>query len=152
MADIGQVLATGGTALVSAAAGAGLTYWFGALSRRHQEAREDRTRWYEARFRAYADLGGTATTILQAGTTDEEHLLAVARAASSVELVGSESAVNACLTLLVALPFADEGDEPWDENAVLQRPGTLQQRCTGRPWTATHPSLSSLSRVRQSPT
>jgi hypothetical protein len=45
MADIGQVLATGGTALVSAAAGAGLTYWLGALNRRHQEAREDKTRF-----------------------------------------------------------------------------------------------------------
>jgi hypothetical protein len=38
MADIPQVLATGGIALVSAATGAGLTYWFGALNRRHQEA------------------------------------------------------------------------------------------------------------------
>ena len=56
MADISQVLATGGTALVSAAAGAGLTYWLGALNRRHQEAREDATRWYEARFKAYAEL------------------------------------------------------------------------------------------------
>ena len=55
MADLAQVLATGGTALVSAATGAGLTYWLGALNRRHQEAREDRTRWYEARLRAYLD-------------------------------------------------------------------------------------------------
>jgi hypothetical protein len=53
VADVGQVLATGGTALVSAAAGAGLTYWLGALNRRHQEAREDKTRWYEARREAY---------------------------------------------------------------------------------------------------
>jgi hypothetical protein len=30
MADIAQVIATGGTALVSAAAGAGITYWLGA--------------------------------------------------------------------------------------------------------------------------
>jgi hypothetical protein len=56
MADIGQVLATGGTALVSAAAGAGLTYWLGALNRRHQEARENATRWYEARLQAYIEL------------------------------------------------------------------------------------------------
>jgi hypothetical protein len=56
MADIAQVLATGGTALVSAAAGAGLTYWLGGLDRRHQEAREDKTRWYEARREAYAAL------------------------------------------------------------------------------------------------
>jgi hypothetical protein len=52
MADIAQALVTGGTALVSAAAGAGLTYWLGALNRRHQEAREDATRWYEARREA----------------------------------------------------------------------------------------------------
>jgi len=56
MADIAQALATGGIALVSAAAGAGLTYWLGALNRRHQEAREDKTRWYEARLQAYAEL------------------------------------------------------------------------------------------------
>jgi hypothetical protein len=56
MADVAQVLATGGTALVSAAAGAGLTYWLGALNRRHQEAREDRTRWYEERLKAYMEL------------------------------------------------------------------------------------------------
>jgi len=56
MADIAQVIATGGTALVSAAAGAGLTYWLGALNRRHQEAREDATRWYEARREAYMEL------------------------------------------------------------------------------------------------
>jgi hypothetical protein len=53
MADIAQVLATGGAALVSAAVGAGLTYWLGALNRRHQEAREDATRWYEKRVQAY---------------------------------------------------------------------------------------------------
>ena len=56
MANIAQVLATGGTALVSTAAGAGLTYWLGALNRRYQEAREDRTRWYQDRFRTYAEL------------------------------------------------------------------------------------------------
>jgi hypothetical protein len=50
MADIAGVLATGGTELVSATAGAGLTYWLGGLKRRHQEAREDRTRWYEERL------------------------------------------------------------------------------------------------------
>jgi hypothetical protein len=42
MADIPQVLATY-DALVGVALGAGLTYGFGALNRRHQEAREDKT-------------------------------------------------------------------------------------------------------------
>jgi hypothetical protein len=52
MADIPQVIATY-DALVGVALGAGLTYGFGALNRRHQEAREDRTRWYEERLRVY---------------------------------------------------------------------------------------------------
>jgi hypothetical protein len=56
MADMAQAVVTGGTALVSAAAGAGLTYWLGALNRRHQEARENETRWYEARLQAYIKL------------------------------------------------------------------------------------------------
>lgn len=53
MADMPQVLATY-DALVGVALGAGLTYGFGALNRRHREAREDRTRWYQARFEAYS--------------------------------------------------------------------------------------------------
>jgi hypothetical protein len=55
MADIPQVLATY-DALVDVALGAGLTYGLGALNRRHQEAREDATRWYEARREAYGAL------------------------------------------------------------------------------------------------
>jgi hypothetical protein len=42
MADIAQVIATY-DALVGVALGAGLTYGFGALNRRHQEARENHT-------------------------------------------------------------------------------------------------------------
>jgi hypothetical protein len=52
MADIPQVLATY-DALVGVALGAGLTYGFGTLNRRHQEKRENETRWYEERLRAY---------------------------------------------------------------------------------------------------
>jgi hypothetical protein len=52
MADLPQVLATY-DALVGVALGAGLTYAFGALNRLHQEAREDKTRWYQARLDAY---------------------------------------------------------------------------------------------------
>jgi hypothetical protein len=55
MADIAQVLATY-DALVGVALGAGLTYGFSAMNRRHQEAREDKTRWYQARLEAYADF------------------------------------------------------------------------------------------------
>lgn len=56
MGGIGQVLATGGTTIAGVALGAGLTYLFGALTRRHQEEREDKTRWYEMRLRAYAEF------------------------------------------------------------------------------------------------
>jgi hypothetical protein len=55
MADVAEVLATY-DALVGVALGAGLTYGFSALSRRHQEAREDKTRWYQARLDAYAEF------------------------------------------------------------------------------------------------
>jgi hypothetical protein len=55
MADIPQVLATY-DALVGVALGAGLTYGFGALNRRHQESREDKTRWYEERLKAYVEF------------------------------------------------------------------------------------------------
>jgi len=55
MADIAQVLATYDP-LVGVALGAGLTYGFGALNRRHVEKREEATRLYEARFQAYAQL------------------------------------------------------------------------------------------------
>jgi hypothetical protein len=55
MADVAEVLATY-DALVGVALGAGLTYGFSALSRRHQEAREDKTRWYQARLAAYTEF------------------------------------------------------------------------------------------------
>jgi type II secretory pathway pseudopilin PulG len=56
VADIGPALVTGGAAIVGVVAGAGLTYWLGAMNRRHQEEREDKTRWYEARLQAYIKL------------------------------------------------------------------------------------------------
>jgi hypothetical protein len=60
MVDVAQVLATY-DALVGVALGAGLTYGFGALNRRHQEVREDKTRWYETRLKAYAVLTQTVS-------------------------------------------------------------------------------------------
>jgi hypothetical protein len=98
MADVAEVLATGGTALVSAAAGAGLTYWLGALNRRHQEAREDRTRWYEKRLQAYTDLSaiafqGLALSAQSIEEADYEehvaHLGALVKAVALIRLVGS---------------------------------------------------------------
>jgi hypothetical protein len=75
MADIAQALVTGGTALVSAAAGAGLTYRLGALNRRHQEARENETRWYEARREAYGVLLIAAHRVSLATTSGFERSL-----------------------------------------------------------------------------
>jgi hypothetical protein len=56
MADIAQAVVAGGMGIAGVAIGAGLTYWLGALNRRHQEEREDKTRWYEARLQAYLKL------------------------------------------------------------------------------------------------
>ena len=102
MADISQVLATGGTALVSAAAGAGLTYWLGALNRRHQEAREDATRWYEARFKAYAELSRAFSNCLRASWRDKDNMEVredavqeVSWAVGAIRLVGSKEVVTA---------------------------------------------------------
>jgi hypothetical protein len=53
MADMAQVVVTGSLGIAGVAIGSGLTYWLGALNRRHQEARENETRWYEERLRAY---------------------------------------------------------------------------------------------------
>jgi hypothetical protein len=101
MADVGQVLATGGTALVSAAAGAGLTYWLGALNRRHQEAREDATRWYEERLRAYIGLpraiSSSLATSFAADISHEQFvgpLVELMGAVAAIRLVGSEETVK----------------------------------------------------------
>jgi hypothetical protein len=86
---------------VSAAAGAGLTYWLGALNRRHQEAREDRTRWYEKRLQAYTDLSAVAFQglALSAQSLEEAeykehvaHLGELVKAVSLIRLVGSPEA------------------------------------------------------------
>jgi hypothetical protein len=101
MADIPQVLATY-DALVGVALGAGLTYGFGALNRHHQEKREDETRWYEERLRAYVSL--PSAVIAAVSTThahDEitrEHLDRVftelTGALAAIRFVGSEEAAK----------------------------------------------------------
>jgi hypothetical protein len=112
MADIPQVLATY-DALVGVALGAGLTYGFGALNRRHQETREDKTRWFEARFRAYIDLlrGSEHSFAVAAKATEEPVSLEEARklgselvaAVSSVRLVGSQDVVEKADRLFSAI-------------------------------------------------
>jgi hypothetical protein len=105
MADVAQVLATCGTTIVGVAVGAGLTYWFGALNRRHQEEREDATRWYDERFRAYAELSRAYATAnyLPSGLGFKEAVDQLGTAVAPVLLVGSPEARKAAWTLLVAL-------------------------------------------------
>jgi uncharacterized membrane protein len=60
MADMAQAVVTGAMGIAGVAIGAGLTYLFGALNRKHQAAREDRTRWYETRLKAYLEYANAA--------------------------------------------------------------------------------------------
>jgi hypothetical protein len=106
MADIAQVLATGGTTIVGVAVGAGLTYWFGALNRRHQEAREDATRWYDARLQAYTEFSGALTegyfitTRPQIEIEKKERLAQrLMDALGTIELVGSPEVAEAARAL-----------------------------------------------------
>ena len=148
MADIAQVLATY-DALVGVALGAGLTYGFGALNRRHQEAREDRTRWYDARREAYAALliAAQRVSVGSEDATPEEQMSELAdelsAAMNAVRLVGSPEVIEAADHLFIAiledmelfrqevLDFAqrqedsDEDLDPVEELENLERTRTL---------------------------
>jgi hypothetical protein len=128
MADLAGVLATGGIALVSAAAGAGLTYWLGALNRRHQEAREDDTRWYNARFQAYVDLLGMVAQCqvlwVYPTRTVEGHrelALSLRAALGSVELVGSDEVIDVAnkLTVTMLRDMADYAEAVINETPIV---------------------------------
>jgi hypothetical protein len=119
MADLPQVLATY-DALVGVAVGAGLTYGFGALNRRQQERREDKTRLYEARFQAYAQLSQAALTrgVIDPRTSPnaEERLSQAMTSASSamgaIALVGSDEVLIAANKLVVTVGEETERREP----------------------------------------
>jgi hypothetical protein len=119
MADIPQVLANY-DALVGVALGAGLTYGFGSLNRRHVEKREEATRLYEARFQAYAKLSQAA---LSRGVVDprtspnaEERLSQAITAATSamgaIALVGSDEVLITANKLVVIVGEETERREP----------------------------------------
>jgi hypothetical protein len=106
MADLAQVLATY-DALVGVAVGAGLTYGFSALNRRHVEKREDATRWYHVRLQAYAELSKAVFTdyrLARKGRlTDEirkEVISAMESAGGMTRLVGSAEVLEACALLM----------------------------------------------------
>ena len=111
MADIPQVLATY-DALVGVALGAGLTYGLGALNRRHQEAREDRTRWYETRLQAYVAIFQTVTSgigvALRPTTEGAERVMGeITHALGTVRFVGSTETADVanrlCDTIMVEM-------------------------------------------------
>jgi hypothetical protein len=88
MGDIPQVLATY-DALVGVALGAGLTYGLGALNRRHQEATEDKTRWYQARLAAYTEFyQALSDGWLPVGTRRTAPKAAVSRLRNALGLTG----------------------------------------------------------------
>ena len=119
MADIPQVLATY-DALVGVALGAGLTYGFSALNRRHQEKRENDTRWYEKRLQAYTDLqravgSGDVLRLRLYPSLEayDEVTLSLLSALGAVRLIGSQDVVIAAERLALALlaqvaNYADE--------------------------------------------
>jgi hypothetical protein len=108
MADIAQVLATY-DALAGVAVGAGLTYGFGALNRRHQEAREDRTRWYDARLKAYIefyqaayDAYFTAVGSEQSGEVSTSLVHRLMNAIGAIHFVGSPEVTEAAVKVFDA--------------------------------------------------
>ena len=123
MADIAQVLATY-DALVGVALGAGLTYGFGALNRRHQEARENETRWYEKRFNAYSELSRAVLDAQILAKLDivgpearYEFIRGVTHAVGEVRLVGSDEAAEAAWDVVGVVVDTLAGD-PSDEGRV----------------------------------
>jgi hypothetical protein len=109
MADISQVLATYDT-LVGVALGAGLTYGFGALNRRHQESREDATRWYNARREAYGAFLIAASRMSWINPVGEEPdrppkevVDEIVAAMEAVRLVGSPRVIEAADSLFAAV-------------------------------------------------
>jgi hypothetical protein len=149
MADLAEVLSTY-QALAGVAVGAGLTYWFGALNRRRQEAREDKTRWYETRLKAYAELAQTISNLTwftrPSTTSYAEKKEARGKAASElgravgiIRLVGSLEVVDKAGRLL---RVANEGmsnafsgrrvdTKLWDES--LEEFGTAARKDLGHP-------------------
>jgi hypothetical protein len=120
MADVAQVIATY-DALVGVALGAGLTYGLGALNRRHQEAREDKTRWYEARFKAYAELSRAFSNCLRAAHRDKEDMEAredavqeLSWAAGAIRYLSSDEVVAAAEMLVSVVVRELQSERPVD--------------------------------------
>jgi len=120
-----QVVVTGAIGIAGTMVGAGLTYWLGALNRRHQEEREDKTRWYEARLQAYLKLNDalddmTVLLFLPKEPPPElrSDVIEDLRAAqSTVSLVGSNDFYDEAERLIdVAYSILDGPRPPTDED------------------------------------
>lgn len=99
-----------GMAIVGVVIGAGLTYVFGALNRRHQEEREDKTRWYEARREAYGALLIAASRVSRSfrdepkpGRPTGEPMDELIAAMGALRLVGSPPVIEAADNLFTAI-------------------------------------------------
>jgi hypothetical protein len=126
MADIAQVVANY-DALVGVALGAGLTYGFGALNRRHQEAREDKTRWYNARHEAYVELYHVAydaaiNVFGKRPSVEARYRFGqkLTNAAGKVALVGSPEVVKAALRVLKQANEELAKDEPLQGDFLVE--------------------------------
>jgi hypothetical protein len=124
MADIPQVLATY-DALVGLVLGAGLTYGFGALTRRHQEEREDKTRWYEARLQVYIDFYTHANQIIvgpYAGENTKRYLSDLENKlyinANFIDLLGSPDVRRQAWAVYNAIFAELRKAEPFEEDLI----------------------------------
>jgi hypothetical protein len=111
-------------ALVGVALGAGLTYGFGALNRRHQEAREKETRWYEARFNAYAEFSRVISEMDLVADSEErqervEFARRVHRAVGAIRLIGSREVTDATAILYHEMTIGLVGSEERDEDLLM---------------------------------
>jgi hypothetical protein len=110
MANIERMLANGGWAIVGVVVGSSLTYLSGALNRHHQEAREDRTRWYDTRREAYVALLITASRFSHAlsdaksgGQAMQNIMEELTAVMGAVSLVASPATIQAAKNLFEAV-------------------------------------------------
>jgi hypothetical protein len=154
MADIPQVIATY-DALVGVVLGAGLTYGFSALNRRYQEAREDKTRWYEARLQVYIDFYTHANQIIVGpyGAENEKDYLTdlenkLYTNASTIDLLGSPNVRRQAWAVYRAIVAELRKAEPFEEDLIKLMP--LLNSCRKdlglpSPWAFTHHNSSFFS-------
>lgn len=113
--DLERFLDAGGMAVIGVIVGAFLTYLFGALNRRHQEARENDTRWYGERFKVYAEVARaySRANYLMGSPEFKEAVWGLAAAVGPILFVGSPEAKKSAVRLLRTL--RESGGERTEE-------------------------------------